>query len=947
MLRNSLNLSRIAVLLAFGSGAALVAQGVQYGTVSGTVKSSKGSAIPGARVTIQTGQGDRTAVVDANGNFRFPQLVPQSNTKITVSADGYIGASIETRVGVDRNNIVEFALKPVSDASTTVVVTASSGIIDTTEAKTGASVSLDSVNALPINNRAITAIASLSPGVSSDSNGITIRGSQATQVQYLVDGADVMDPVTGGPAVRLNEEMLEEVQVISGGASAEYGRFTGGVVNTVTKSGTNEFHGVARWDVTDLAWNAYNPLDRGSKGNFVFPDAHGIIQQYVVSGPIIKDHLFFVVGYRTTSPKTSTPGTTTSPDWGGVGFVTTRTETRKDLKLDWQINNSHKVFWQYNKTVTTRLNVDYGAQFGYGSTGIETLSSQTDDFSYVTFGYLGQLTNNLLLDIRMNQKKETLGGSAGASGGQGASKNIPMWIDASGSYDIFDNGFFSNDGDSRPIRTANASLTWFVDAAGSHEIKSGIQLYESKRASANAQTPSNYMIYFNGFITPKSEGGTSAASNRRMSVGGNVDNGWNNSYLEYWEPIFGAVTKNTITGLYINDKWKVNSNWAFNLGLRYDKFVSKDDLGRDNFSINGFSPRLAAIWDIKGDASQVLSANYSIYQGQVIQGATDASSPAGNPIYHAYSYLGGNPVKADGSINLAAFSPTEFYLDDPFRQRNTTIDPNLKPPRMTEIAVNYATRDEKGATWTLGLTKRKWDNSVDDFKTVVGGVVKTVIKNDSDINRDYIGLEMTYQNQVNEHFSYGGNITLSRLRGNYEGGQVGTTEQKNNYGPNGPVDARIAPTGFLAADRPLTIIGNATYTFNLGRGKLNLGCLGFFNSGAPYSLVGANANSGVGADGYSATYSRYFGDRGNERFPSTYRVDFQVGYDIKLWKALEFFVRANVTNVFNTQMIASWNTSGTTSAAGAFVFGSSFGRPTSSGNYVTARTINLAGGFRF
>ncbi|MBL0312106.1 MAG: TonB-dependent receptor [Holophagaceae bacterium] len=903
MLRNSFNLSRIAVLLAFGSTAALVAQGVQYGTVSGTVKSSKGAAVAGARVTITTGQGIRTAVADASGNFRFPQLVPQSNTKVSVSADGYIGASIETRVGVDRNNIVDFTLKPVADVSTTVVVTASAGVIDSTEAKTGANLSLESINDLPINNRNITAIASLSPGVSSDSNGITVRGSQATQVQYLVDGADVMDPVTGGPAVRLNEEMLEEVQVISGAASAEYGRFTGGVVNTVTKSGTNEFHGVARWDATNPKWNAYNPLNRGASGKTEFLNHTGVIQQYVVSGPIIKDHLFFVVGYRTTSPMTTFPGTTSSGDFGGVAFVRTVKEERKDLKLDWQINNSHKVFWQYNKTVSQSLSRDYATLFGYGSTSLETLSDQADDFSYVTFGYLGQLTSSLLLDVRMNQKKETLGGSAGPSGGKGG-KNTPMWIDTQ-TYDIFDNGFFSNDGDSRPIRTANASLSWFVDAAGSHEIKTGIQLYESKRAAANAQTPSNYMIYFDGFNTP----GSSAASNRHMVAGNN-----NTSYLEFWEPIFGAITKNTITGLYINDKWKVNSNWALNLGLRYDKFVSKDDLGRDNFSISGVSPRLSAIWDIKGDASKVLSANYSIYQGQVIQGATDASSPAGNPVWHKFSYLGGNPLKADGTLNRAAFSNTEFYLEDPFRLRNTTIDPNLKPPQMTEIAVNYATRDEKGSTWTLGLTKRKWDNMVDDFKTVVGTDLKTTIKNDNSVSRDYIGMEITYQNKVYDNFNIGGNMTLSRLRGNYEGGQVGTTEQRNNFGPNGPADRFISPYGNLAADRPIAIVANADYKLTLGRGTMNFGFLGLFTSGAPYSLTQTGVSTNV-TGGYDTTYTRFNdGQRGQLRFPDNYRVDFQIAYDIKFWKTLDFFVRMNVTNLFNTQLVTSWNTTISTKA---------------------------------
>lgn len=935
MNQNFTRLGRITALLALG-GAALYSQGVQTGTISGTVRSAAGRPIAGATVIVRTGQGDRTSVTDAAGQFRFGLLVPQPLVKISVSAKDYIGASVDSRINVDKNNVVDFALKPINVTGAVVEVISAGAKVDTSEAKSGQNVSLEDVNLLPINNRSITGIASLAPGTSSDSNGLVIRGSQATQVQYLVDGADVQDPVTGGPGVRLNEDMLEEVQVISGGASAEYGRFTGGVVNTVTKTGTNNYSGIFRIEASNLAWNAYNPLSRGAAGTFTYPNAHNVVQNYVVSGPILKDKLFFVVGYRTTSPKTSVPGTTSSPDFGGIPFVTTGVQDRKDIKLDWQITPSHKVFWQYNKTLNQNMNRDYPTLFGYGSTGIETLSAQADLFQYVTFGYQGQLANNLFLDVRMNHKKETLGSSAGTSGGQG-SKTTPMWIDTQ-TFDVFDNGFFSNDGDSRPIRTANASLSWFFDAAGSHELKTGIQLFESKRNSANAQTPSNYMVYFDGFATP----GSSAVSNRVMHLNNDTT-----SYLEWWEPITGATTKNRSDAFFVNDKWKVNSHWAFNLGLRFDKFNSKDDLGRDNFSFSTTSPRLAAIYDVNGDASSVWSVNYGVYQGNVIQGSTDAASPAGNPVQRDYYYIGGSVLKSDGSINLAAFDMAHpFYLDDPFTSRNTSVDPNLKAPRMTEISASYRQADAKGNTWSLGFTRRVYDHMVDDVKTVVAGVLKTVIKNDDTIKRDYTSIEAMFRSKLNENFDYGINATLSSMRGNYEGGQVGTTEARNNYGPSGPNINFLSPMGNLSADRPLYLVADTTYHRQLGPGRFTAGTLATYSSGAPYSLTGANALSGVALP-YSQTYTKYFGARGNLRFPDTYRVDLALGYDMPVYQKATFFTKATITNLFNHQLLASWNTTGTTSSTGAWVAGSSYGRPTSSGNYITARTVTLAAGIRF
>jgi outer membrane receptor protein involved in Fe transport len=946
-------LSRIASLLAIGSSM-MIAQGVQFGTLGGTVRATDGSPIVGARVIANTAQGAKVTVTDSTGAWRISQMVPQAGVKISISAKGYIGAGAEARVNLDKLNLIDAVLKAITQTSATVEVVATTQGIDSSAVTTATNLSMDSINSIPVNNRSITVIAALSPGVSSDSNGIIIRGSQATQVQYLVDGADVMDPVTGGPSVRLNEEMLSEVQVITGAASAEYGRFTGGVVNTVTRSGGNTFEGTTRWDVSDNNWNAYNPLDRGANGKTTFKDFHSTIQQYYFSGPIIKDHLFFVVGYRTTSPMSSTPGSTTSGDFGGQSFVTTQTEQRKDIKLDYQINNDHKIFWQWNKTYSERKNIDYPTQFGYPSTTISTLSGQNDLFQYVTFGYLGTLTSRLTLDIRVNNKKETLGVKGG---GQGPS-NAPLWIDSK-TNDVFDNGFFAPGGDSRPIKTGNISLNYFADAAGTHQIKTGYQYFESSRNSANAQTPSNYQIYFNGFAAP----GNSAVANRVLTVmpfpgdpqSTDPTRAKANAAalaltgLEWDEPITGATTKNRADAIFVNDKWTVNSNWTFQLGLRWDKFTSKDDLGRENYSFSGVSPRLAAIYDFDGNARNVVSANYSVYNGQVIQGATDVASPAGNPIYRFYGYIGGPALLADGSLNRAAFNALPSVVDDPFNNRSTKIDPNLKAPQTTEISFDYKHQGEKGGVFTLNVTKRKWTNFCQSFKekNLTDGIIYTTVKNDPFLTRDYFGIEATYREQLNDHFQWGGNVTISSLRGNFEGGQAGAAGVNQLYGAAStiPVNA-IAPTGYLSADQPIKLNVDGTYTHSMGKGKFNIGLLGIYSGGKPYSLAGTGALSGA-PSGYSSTYTKYFGDRGVNRFPDTYRVDAQIGAEYPIYRKITTFARLNITNLFNHQMLATVNTTASTNATGALVYGGSYGRPTSSSNYILARQLNLAGGFRF
>jgi outer membrane receptor for ferrienterochelin and colicin len=948
-----------AVAIVAGAMPAM-AQGTQTGNIAGTVKDAgTGKGIASARVILSTPQGDRQTVTDAKGAFRFALLIPGPVT-IKVTADGFIGASVTSRVNLGDTNLTEFPLKSVKAAGTTVEVLATANNIDTTDAKTGQTFALDAINDLPIQTRDVRTIASLAPGISQDNNGLTIRGAQNTQVLYLVDGADVADPVTGGFSAQLNEDMLSDVQVLTGGISAEYGRFTGGVVNTVTKSGSNEFSGVIRLTATDPNWNAYNPLGRTSTGTYHFPDYHSIQQNIVVSGPIIKDHLFFVVGYRAQAPFANSTAKQTTADpvyGGGQPYVLTQTDDRKDIKLDWQINSDHRVFWQYNKTEIDQAGRDYGYFWGGGSTSLATLSNQPNTYSYYTLGYQGQLTSSMLLTAHYGYKKETLGGPGG--GGQGG--QVPVMVDNQ-TGNIYDNGPFGADGDSRPIQNGSISLLNYLQAAGEHELKVGLDWYQSSHAAANSQSPTNGYVYFNGFNSVDANGNptSTALSNRVFDANSAGTTSW-----QQWVPVFGAKTKNTIQAAYVNDKWKLNSNWSFNAGLRMDNFKSTNDLGTNNYNMTTTTPRLAAIWDMKGDGSWVYELSYGEYAGQVLQGATDGSSVVGNPAEYDYAYVGG-----DGNLR-SSYSNTPFKVYDPALYRHSNlIDSNLKMPTMQEVSFSVKHADSHNGMWSVAFSRRRWKNFVDDFYSEqanpvdANDLVKVEIKNDPTLWRTYQSIELQFQQQTTEAFSWGGNVTFSELRGNYEGGQVGSTEQINNLGPLGayagsPTRAQLAPNGNLVADVPVRARITGNYVVHLGAGKLNFGGLFLFTSGAPYSKTASAvvpSTVGSSAGEFGPTYTKYFADRGDMRYADTSRFDLQIAYELPVWKKATFFAQLNLVNALNHQELATWNTSASIptdttkygpSQIGKWTPGASYGTPTTSNNFIAARTVQLSAGVKF
>jgi len=223
------------------------------GSIVGTVTSA-GSPLPGATVTISSPalQGVRTTVTGANGDFSFP-AVPPGKYSVTSELEGMqkVTQTVNVRLADTARADADLAVSKVAEAIT-VTATAPS-VLETNQVTT--SLTREQVEALPI-GRTIAQRIQLAPGVNNDgpNNQTIINGAPSYDNLYMVNGVVVNDSIRGQPENLFIEDAIQETTLITGGVSAEYGRFTGGVVNTITKSGGNEFSGSLRDNITNPSW---------------------------------------------------------------------------------------------------------------------------------------------------------------------------------------------------------------------------------------------------------------------------------------------------------------------------------------------------------------------------------------------------------------------------------------------------------------------------------------------------------------------------------------------------------------------------------------------------------------------------------------------------------------------------------------------------------------------
>src|SRR5579872_2100641 len=293
------------LLLVFAT--TVFAQGVQTATLQGIVTDPSGAPLPGVTVTAKSPSllGTRTAVTQSGGDYVMPGLSPGDYT-LTFELAGMQTTTVRKTLALGMQTVVDAKLR-VAAVAEAITVTASAPTVLENQT-VGANIKKDTVDTLPI-NRTPTAIGQLSPGVTGDRGGrattpvanqLSINGGMAYDNNFLINGVNFQDNIFGQTNNLFIEDAIQETQVLTSGISAEYGHFTGGVLNIITKSGGNTFTGTFRDDITKPSWTDLTPFEQGFRGvglktAAVSPHIGSLSNVYeaTLGGPIWRDRLWF------------------------------------------------------------------------------------------------------------------------------------------------------------------------------------------------------------------------------------------------------------------------------------------------------------------------------------------------------------------------------------------------------------------------------------------------------------------------------------------------------------------------------------------------------------------------------------------------------------------------------------------------------------------------------
>ena len=337
MLRTMIRLTLTATLCA-GFAALANGQSSTQGAIGGTVSDATGAVVSGAAITIRN-VGTNAEVhltSDSSGFFKAPLLEPGSYT-VTVSAatfSEFRNKAVVVQVGQQTNVSPRLA---TGETSTVVDVTAEVPVLNFDSPDMTANINERALDNIPINNRRWSSLALLTPGVVVDSGGyglISVRGISTILNNIEVDGADDNQAYFSEERGRTREaystsaSAVREFAVNTGVYAAEYGRAAGGVVNSVTKSGTNSIHGEAYFYDRESKWNAFNDFStigqqqpNGTVLQVPFkPEDVRKIYGFTVGGPVKKDKLFFIYTYDQHSRIFPLSAVAANPASTGTGF---------------------------------------------------------------------------------------------------------------------------------------------------------------------------------------------------------------------------------------------------------------------------------------------------------------------------------------------------------------------------------------------------------------------------------------------------------------------------------------------------------------------------------------------------------------------------------------------------------------------------------------------------
>src|SRR5437773_6586381 len=373
-----------------GLAASAGAQGTPTGTISGHVIDAGSLPVPGATVTVASSvlQGTRTAVTSTNGDYIVPFL-PAGDYEVSFELQGFQTVK-RTNVSVKMAETLTLDITlPVAAIAESITVTGQAAEIVPT-ATIASDFKKEALERLPV-GRTLNDAVLLAPAVAGNgpSGNIMMAGALSFESQYLINGVVINENLRGQALNLFIEDAVQETKVSTGAISAEYGRFGGGVVNMITKSGGNLSSGSFRTTFDNDAWRSLTPFRTDQTVDSLTPT-----YEMTAGGPILKDKLWYFAAGRFTKPERGLTLALT-----GANYATTTDERRYEGKITYDVNPRNNFKLGYTKRTTEVANNRFGTIMDMAS----LYDNSTDQHVY-TGNYTSVLSNNLFLEGQYSKK---------------------------------------------------------------------------------------------------------------------------------------------------------------------------------------------------------------------------------------------------------------------------------------------------------------------------------------------------------------------------------------------------------------------------------------------------------------------------------------------------------------------------------------------------------------
>jgi len=920
------------------------------GTISGRIVDLQGLSIPGATVTVTGSQGGKTVVTDNDGRFTVPFLTPGLYA-VRAEVQGFNTVD-RADVAVRLGQTIELPLTmEVGGVAETIQVHGSPLTLDTTSPTIGANLDSASLSRLPVGRRFSDTLY-LAPGVSTGGNvGVanpSIEGSSGLENQYVVDGVNITNGgygalgsysiVFGSLGNGTPYDFIQEVQVKTGGYGAEFGQATGGVINVVTKSGSNAFKGSAFGYTRPRSLeSAYNTVQSVEGTVNTVASRLGDVGA-TVGSPIVHDRLFI---FAAIDPQWQTT-TLNAPDGfplQALGDVDRdRRTTNYAAKGTWQASSGH------------RFDVSFFGDPATGAMGPQRTSSllnqTTAGYSALEYGghnqavhYDGLLTAHFLVDASFGRALNRIQETPAVNEWQVRDFRVTP-REVTGGLGFYEAG---NRSDSWQFQ---AKATNIVAGYGQHQIRYGFD-YENLDFSQLQQ--------YSGptFNTPTGE---------QTATGAVVDIIPDPLYGQIYHVRRASLTAARATtqhydALFVQDEWKIGNSLTISPGVRYEQETLSGSIIQGFSLKNNWAPRLGVVWDPSRSGNVKVFANYGRYYARVPNDL--AARALSSDALLTADYFDENltrpvPNGTETTNALTGDVTTTHYTLLGASQDD--IDPNAKLSYYNEWVVGAERTLRSGLDVGVRYVHRDIGRVLEDVQSyplvavslgvpeagtanylltnpgpgtpVVQAVPGATVSFESPVH-NYNAVEFTANKRLSHNWALMSSYRWSRLEGNFEGFFRNDNGQSDpgisslyDYPTNDPTYTAIggpqfgylgdirflgsAGTGPLPLDRTHSVKLYGTYALNMG---LNLSVGLDVQSGAPLTALAAHPVYDDGGEipltirGAGFQTSNGF----QTRTPWTKPVSAGVSYNLKAG-GRNLLLVADVFNVFNTQTILEYDT---------------------------------------